>query len=230
MIMKKLISALIFTCAGVLLYAQDNCKVLVKELEGEYKGDCKKGLAHGEGEATGLDTYIGEFKKGLPHGEGKYIYNPGDRTHEGNWKKGQQEGFGVLTVYTQTDTILKEGYWREGEYYSKYEMPYKVTYRMEIKKVSFIKKAEGNTIEFRFTLQGKPNENVREVKMESKTGFKAIIPGTSAEFANCTFPFKGKIEYMTVKKEFSAESQASMYCELQFEIYEPGIWEIVISN
>ena len=48
------------------LNAQDRLsKVILKNLEGDYKGDCKYGLAKGQGEAKGIDRYIGSFKDGI---------------------------------------------------------------------------------------------------------------------------------------------------------------------
>ena len=230
--MKKLISVFILISISIVLFAQDECKVLIKELKGEYKGECKKGLAHGNGESVGIDTYLGEFKKGKPHGEGKYIYNTGEMIHEGTWKKGKKEGFGILTVYTSTDTIVKEGYWRGGEFYSKYAMPYNVTYRLDIKKISFVKTAPGNTINIRFTTQGRRNEFIRAMRRYSETGHIVIVPQTSARYFNCTFPFKGKLEYRTLKQSTSADPLAAVeiYCELEFEIYERGNWEVIIGN
>ena len=51
-----------------MIFAQNPCKVLMKEISGSYSGECKKGLADGKGEAKGVDRYIGAFKKGLPDG------------------------------------------------------------------------------------------------------------------------------------------------------------------
>ena len=69
------------------LFGQSECKVLKDEISIEYKGDCKDGLAHGQGEATGIDHYKGSFKKGFPHGEGTYKWYTGE-SYEGQWKKG----------------------------------------------------------------------------------------------------------------------------------------------
>lgn len=77
--------------------AQENkdCKVLQKELSGEYKGDCKKGLADGVGEAIGTDRYSGSFKKGYAHGKGIYNYSSG-AVYEGGFLNGKRHGQGKL--------------------------------------------------------------------------------------------------------------------------------------
>ena len=58
--------------------AQNKCKVLVKEINVQYHGKCKKGLAQGKGKAEGTDTYSGHFKAGYPNGQGTYIWSNGD--------------------------------------------------------------------------------------------------------------------------------------------------------
>ena len=63
-----------------------NCKVLVDALSDKYEGRCKKGLAHGKGIATGIDTCEGKFKNGFPHGQGVYTWKNSD-VYDGNWKE-----------------------------------------------------------------------------------------------------------------------------------------------
>ena len=91
--MACLVSILLF---GSLMHAQDQCKVLVPELEGTYIGKCRKGLAHGNGKAVGVDSYEGKFSKGLPNGTGKYTWADG-RIFEGEWSKGELDGKGIMT-------------------------------------------------------------------------------------------------------------------------------------
>jgi len=47
-----------------------SCEVKVDSLKGQYTGGCRKGLANGNGTATGIDSYTGDFKNGYPEGEG----------------------------------------------------------------------------------------------------------------------------------------------------------------
>ena len=83
---------------SIILNAQETtgCKVLMNDISGTYKGECKKGLAHGVGEATGKDfLFRREFKNGLPHGQGRYQWANGD-SYQGEWKKGKMEGSGEM--------------------------------------------------------------------------------------------------------------------------------------
>ena len=57
------------------------CKVLNKELKGEYTGQCKGGLAHGIGSykfSDGKFVYKGQFKDGKMHGEGEIFLIEGN--------------------------------------------------------------------------------------------------------------------------------------------------------
>ena len=78
-------------------FAQDDCKVLIDKLSGQYDGGCKKGLADGQGTAKGEDNYVGAFKKGLPHGTGTYTWANGD-VYNGEFKKGLKDGQGKMTI------------------------------------------------------------------------------------------------------------------------------------
>ena len=66
-IMNKIRLIMLVVMFGVVTIstnAQEKCKVLKADIAGEYSGDCKKGLANGEGISKGENTYEGKFKKG----------------------------------------------------------------------------------------------------------------------------------------------------------------------
>src|SRR4051812_8071780 len=96
------------------LKAQDSaysCKVEMSTLNKSYTGDCKRGYAHGQGEAKGIHKYIGAFQNGWPTGKGIYYYNDSNY-HSGIFLEGLKEGKGE-THYVRTglpDSVIK-GYW-----------------------------------------------------------------------------------------------------------------------
>ncbi|MEZ5000926.1 MAG: hypothetical protein R2727_09975, partial [Bacteroidales bacterium] len=90
--------------------SQETCKVLMKELEGQYNGECKKGVANGYGAAKGTDTYIGDFRKGYPHGFGVYTYENGS-VYIGSLKKGARDGYGLLNDFSSGAKIMYYGLW-----------------------------------------------------------------------------------------------------------------------
>ena len=108
------------------LMAQNNCKVLLDSISGQYDGGCKKGLASGEGTSKGIDQYTGEFKKGLPEGKGKYTFANGS-IYEGEFKNGLRDGHGTF-ILNLSDGSKKTltGYWEKGNYTGEYEYPYRI--------------------------------------------------------------------------------------------------------
>ena len=87
-----------------------NCQVLKSEISLEYKGECKNGLAHGDGEAFGLDHYKGQFKKGYPDGEGTYNWGTGE-VYEGQWKDGMRHGKGEYSYFVNNRDTTIVGKW-----------------------------------------------------------------------------------------------------------------------
>jgi len=108
--------------------AQD-CEVLRESISGSYEGDCKKGLAHGEGTAKGEDTYAGEFKKGLPHGEGTYTWANGN-VYVGEFKDGMMEGEGKMTMVAEegADEVIS-GFWEADKYLGKFKEAFNIQSR-----------------------------------------------------------------------------------------------------
>ena len=91
--------------------AQHKCKVLVESLNVQYTGKCKKGLAHGEGVAKGVDIYNGNFKKGYPHGFGVYSYANGSN-FIGHYKNGLKDGYGLLNKIGESGHLVQHyGLW-----------------------------------------------------------------------------------------------------------------------
>lgn len=95
---KHLLTTLLLVISVVYFsYSQSGpCKILKPEIAASYSGDCKKGLANGNGIATGKDKYEGKFKDGLPQGNGTYEYANGDK-YEGDFKDGMRSGNGKFT-------------------------------------------------------------------------------------------------------------------------------------
>ena len=82
--------------------AQSDCKVNDPDIAGSYSGECRNGLANGQGTASGKDKYVGEFRDGLEHGKGDYTWGSGGPWgsgghYVGDWVNGKKTGKGVLT-------------------------------------------------------------------------------------------------------------------------------------
>jgi hypothetical protein len=110
-----------------ILNAQDSssgCKVIALSLLASYKGECKNGLANGQGEAFGMQHYTGSFKDGLPNGFGTFYYD--DSTyHAGYFQDGVKEGKGEAHYLHKgkQDSVIR-GYWSGNEFRGKKYITY----------------------------------------------------------------------------------------------------------
>ncbi len=121
---KPLLIALIASLSFSSLFAQ-NCEVLKPELKGTYTGDCRRGKAHGQGKAVGIDTYVGNFKAGLPDGEGTYTWKNGN-VYTGHFSKGFRDGQGSMKYEINGKDSTVTGFWKKDVYLGKYAHPYSV--------------------------------------------------------------------------------------------------------
>lgn len=224
--MRRLISlAVLLLLMFSISYGQDKeCKVLIEEISNAYQGDCKDGLAHGNGIASGVDAYQGKFKKGYPWGNGKYVWGNGDY-YEGRWKEGKRNGKGFL--YTkQSDTKLK-GIWKDDEFIREIkEQPYEVTLKYGgVTGLNFYKTDENepHNIEVLFQRDGSQSSLVGQLVLVSTSGNEKksnIFSG----FEKVHFPFEGAIEFV----EPNRMNALYVRYEVKFKIIEEGSWRIII--
>ena len=201
------------------------CKVLLPSIADQYEGECKKGLAHGEGFARGRDTYRGEFVRGLPQGKGIYSWSTGE-VYDGSWFEGQRDGYGVFSYRVNNVDSIITGYWKEDRYtgtvYHKYE--YKVLESRDIDDTRFLRMDKsGNQIWIRFFRSGVENRDLTNLFLWGDSGYQSA---TFSGFESITFPFTGQLTYSTSNKL----GTSTLICKLMFVIYEPGSWEIDIQN
>ena len=206
-------------------FGQDDCKVLKPEIALDYKGECKNGLAHGKGEATGIDFYKGEFKKGLPHGEGTYEWLTGEK-HEGLWKNGMRHGQGTFYFNTITgkDTLIA-GKWANDKYVGdKRENPdYKIIYKYNVGRINIFRTSDGDQVWIKILRSG-GEASISNLLLVGDSGHTRI-EGYFTGFESIVFPFIGKITFQA-PNDFNT---AILRCEIRFTIYKPGRYELHIN-
>ena len=197
-----------------IAFAQD-CKVLLKTINTEYTGDCKRGKADGYGTAKGIDTYEGQFKKGLPHGEGTYTWQNGN-VYKGTFKKGVKEGKGELAIRTENvkDSIII-GFWKKDTYAGIYEKPFrKIEKSQNVSSIGF-RKIENDINALRFYVRT-DQKYVRspEISVVVHSGrFQTQINNRDfVELTEVTYPIKLRVYY---RRDF-----------FEAEIYESGLWNV----
>lgn len=213
-----------------MMLGQDtqSCKVLMANLEGEYRGECKKGLADGEGSALGKHIYEGKFKKGYPHGQGKYIW-AGDDYYEGSFKKGKRSGYGKHYLIIDGKSSFIEGYWKNDAYIGKEKkvQNYSTVRKTGIDRVSYIYKGAGdgtNEIMIRFKRGGGGSRSmVSGISTHASSG-DLVDQGEQYGFENVTFPFKASMSFSVPSKM----NTMMILATLNFEIMKDGSWDVII--
>jgi hypothetical protein len=232
MIIKKNIRVIIltlFTFAIINeLHAQSlRCQVLNEKISQEYYGNCKDGLANGNGKAKGDDVYIGTFKNGLPDGKGKYIFNNGD-IYEGYWKDGKKDGKGKFTFKINGKKQILTGYWKNDEYagVADPDISYNVISSLGIPEF----KVEEKLITY---------ENGNQVLFSIKSAFTDFSPsdlviknssgqifqhGKKFGIHNHFYPLRIEVSYTILIM------QARKQCHFIIDLFKAGRFEITLNN
>ncbi|WP_372644111.1 hypothetical protein [Ancylomarina sp.] len=225
--MKKvfvLCSIFVFVFYGKQSLAQESGKVLLPKISKSYKGECKKGLAHGNGDAKGVDTYSGQFKKGLPQGTGTYVWQNGDY-YVGDWHKGLRSGEGEFHIKVNNQDTVYAGIWKHDKYLGKRVVLPTVTYKSSVERYSFKKLSEGCLVSIKIMQNGSVNTSVSQLIIDGDSG-NELINGNSFCFENFIVPFKCSVRYYTMNKLRKAQYEV----KFDFEITQLGNWELVLNN
>jgi len=221
--MLKKLSLILLLIPGYYVYAQQSdCKVIKTEISGTYSGGCKKGLAHGEGVAQGMDRYEGQFSKGLPSGKGIYRWANGIY-YDGKWKKGMREGEGKM-VYS--DSVVY-GIWKEDKYMGKKTIePYKIISSMSVSRSTFTKSADRNpAVKIRIKQGGLDNISVEDLTLSYDSGSE-YRSGNYYGLENVRFPVNVKVKYRSWNQLMTTQYNVIF----EFVINQPGSWDVVIIN
>jgi hypothetical protein len=208
-----------------LVHSQENgeCKVLVPALDGIYSGDCREGLAHGKGIASGTDAYTGSFKNGLPNGKGTYTWATGDY-YKGDWKLGKREGIGVFTARINGKDSLMSGIWENDVFIGSKPSPPKIILKYNVISTSFMRLGDGNKISISFYQNGIKN-NLVSLSMVTNSGSE-VKTGDITNYFDIHFPFHCKINYQS----WNGLRTQLFDCVLEFEITQPGSWDLRVGN
>lgn len=223
----RLSVVIVFAALTLTSPGQSNeCKVLLPEISGSYTGDCKNGLAHGKGTASGIDHYEGQFRKGLPHGIGTYTWTNGP-VYRGEWSNGMKDGKGEIIYFTLKGDSITKGIWREGTFVRSDNLPaYTIIRKYNLLSCNLRRINEGNIVIVRFYLKGQVNPRVMELSMVFNNGVQFKSGSSYAGVKDVYFPLNLIIHYVT----FNPVSVGAYDVEFECTINEPGRWEITLNN
>ncbi|MTI38001.1 hypothetical protein [Fulvivirga lutimaris] len=200
-----------------------DCSVLLEGIDEEYKGDCKRGRAHGTGVAKGsLGKYEGDFKKGYPDGVGKLDYADGSY-YSGDWSRGFWEGRGV---YHYSNDSIVDGFWKDNRYMGEFENPYEIISKRGTSRVSFIKMNDSqNKVQIMFMRGG--TQNTSQIENYYLTNSSGIQVNSSnyIGFDAVEFPMQGTVNFRA-QNELSTSTSQEL---INFKINEKGAWLIKIN-
>ncbi len=217
--------AFFILCLSLLANGQNDCEVKPEALKGSYSGECRNGLAHGEGEAHGEDYYEGNFRKGLPHGKGRYIWSNGD-IYEGGFRKGLRHGEGKFIKMVDGEQVVIEGFWRKGKQDKKRstEQEYRIDRQRSIDYVRIMEAGSGEKVRVKIWRAGSML-SYRNLRVHHDSGTYRLI-GEEIMFEYVNFPFTFSVFYTVPNKM----KTGSMDCELQVTINTPGSWEVITNQ
>ena len=219
---KSYLVALFLMMSAFVCGQQEGCRVLLPGISGAYAGDCKKGLAHGNGLAQGTDRYEGHFSKGLPDGNGVYKWADGS-LYDGQWKNGMRNGHGR---FVKGDSIA-EGFWKDNKYQGKKPVaPYKIQTNRNVQRWTITRSVEIETgVRIKIMLGGQENSEIEDFSLaySSGTEYKNVnIYGIQ----NATAPFDVTVRYKTWNQLHSVQYDVLF----EFTITEPGTWNVTLIN
>lgn len=219
------VTAFLLQVVSGTLMAQDQCAVLMKSISGRYVGECNKGLAHGEGEAWGVDHYRGVFKKGLPQGEGTYYYADSS-VYEGMWIKGVRHGTGKYTFRYKGADSIQEGQWVDDKFFGTKEdvQGYRLITQRAVERYHVYRISDGNEIRVHLKSITSGTLDVTNLQITGSSGLETEFLNSQMEFRNCEYPFKLRVTF----NKWSKLKTVRVDTSIELEILRPGVWLVDI--
>lgn len=230
------LSVFLNSCSAVYHSSETNqpCEVLLPSIAESYEGYCKDGKAHGLGVASGLHAYEGKFINGYPDGEGTYSWRE-NRTYVGDWRRGKQNGFGILTYEENGQTMTASGFWYEGELavVAEENKPYRLLTQRGVVSATVRKDGVdyGNTIKIAIKRNGEDVQNIlSDLTIDYSSGTLTNPPGSNFgqdfQITGVSYPMELVVNY----KIPNLMNTSLITNNVRLEIIEPGNWLVNLDN
>jgi len=212
----------------IFSFSQSTCKVTLSDLIGDYKGECKNGMANGHGEARGGHYYKGSFKNGKPDGNGVFYYSD-SVYYEGSFQDGILEGKGEMHYKkkNQEDSVIK-GYWSGDEYRGTKYTTYNFSTTEVFDNIDISpSKIKGNTVTIEFlTTSGFVAGGSNRVSVPLSLGVVVSPTGSISEMLSKTDGAKSSTMYEIV------DFPCQLFCTLSdgntftLDLYKAANWKV----
>ena len=226
--MKSIFNSLFLAILSLISFngnSQVACRVLKPEISGTYEGKCKGGLAKGKGKAVGKDRYEGQFSRGLPEGQGTYTWSDG-AVYKGEWKAGMRDGQGKYSFSNKGKDSVLSGMWIGDLYKGPIPKNPIVTARYGVDRYTIQRTATArNRVLIDLLQGGLLNKNISNLLFFSSSG-NEITLGNSFGWDQVVFPVTIKLSYDTMNKTMTH----AIAVKFEFEIFEPGDWNVTLHN
>ncbi len=220
----RLLLFIAVSLSAMISFGQGNCEVLKKTINQTYEGECKNGLAHGYGKASGIDQYEGYFRKGFPNGKGTYVWKSGD-TYTGDWKKGKMDGKGTLHTVSGGQDTTYTGIWHNNKYEGPEIQKPEIRQKVGIDRYSIDRTGNRNRYTVDILMNGISNTSVTDFTIHSSSGIE-YKRGNTYVFDDVVFPVECFLRYKTWNKLHTAQHDVIF----NFIIKEPGEWSVDVYN
>lgn len=227
--MKKffgLLTIVLFSTIAPEAFCQPPCRVLVEAISEIYVGECRDGLAHGNGIATGIDKYEGAFRRGFPHGRGTYTWANGD-VYTGQWRNGMRHGRGTFISQENGEITKQSGAWVNDSFLGKDgAAAFKTGHIFNLERYAIRRTGEGRRVLVNFYYGGRQGQWPADFDFKIGSGFSQR-EGLAVGYDEVNFPANILITY-TVPDKLGRGLAIPVRFELT--INQPGQWEIRLYN
>ena len=213
--MRKIV--IVFSFIFAISFIGTNAQVVDNKIAGKYEGKTKKGLAKGQGIATGVCKFEGYFKEGKKVKTGKYTFEDGS-VYVGGFDNDMKHGKGQLMPI---DGDIIEGYWKNdiyvGEELSAF-LGYEIVKNHNCKPI-LSKNGDLPNIEFDFS------NSFGKINGYSITEYSSGLIN-DGKLINVTFPLDITVQYSVPNKS------NTFMVDVMFKvtILEKGLWKITCNH
>lgn len=138
---------------------------------------------------------------------------------------GLRDGIGEYHFTIDGREAVHSGVWKDDRYLGPVPVKPKIIISQNITDVKISRTGDGNRIIIKIMMAGSNNNSITNLTLNANSGTEFRYGGYMG-YESIIFPFSCKILYTTPNMLRTTENN----CALEFEITEPGQWEVRLEN